>query len=305
MAIPSFRSFLRPVLEIMAEINEVSNPRAKLVPIVKEKMGFSDEEAAERLESGGNRLQNRVGWALTYLKKSGLIESPKRGVATITESGRNFLNEHDGPISPKDLEVFPGYLEFKAGNKNNEKNGSAEPETDIDEIDPEEKINMGFKEIKNSVIDELQEKLLELTPTQFEELVLNLIQALGYGIQTGKIEHTGGSGDFGIDGIVHLDKLGLDKIYLQAKRYKPSNKISSSEIQKFFGALKGRHASKGIFLTTSSYQPSALEYAQTVSDTLVLLDGRQIAEHMIDAKVGVSAKRKIIIPEIDNDYFDN
>lgn len=305
MAIPSFRSFLRPVLEIMADQKEVVNPRAKLVPIVKEKMGFSDEEAAERLESGGLRLQNRVGWALTYLKKSGLVKSPKRGVAIVTDDGIEFLRKHDGPIAPKDLEIFPGYLEFKAGNKNSEKNGEDTSETNIDEIDPEEKINIGFKEIKNSVIDELQEKLLELTPTQFEELVLNLIQSLGYGIQTGKIEHTGGSGDFGIDGIVHLDKLGLDKIYLQAKRYKPANKISSSEIQKFFGALKGRHASKGIFLTTSSYQQSALEYANTVSDTLVLLDGRQIAEHMIEAKVGVTAKRMIVIPEVDGDYFDS
>lgn len=304
MAIPSFRSFLRPVLEVMEQEREVVNPRAKLVPIIKEKMGFSDEEATERLESGGFRLQNRIGWALTYLKKAGLVKFPKRGVAEITDTGRNFLHEHNGPIAPKHLEVFPGYLEFKEGNKGSEKNGSNETETDINEIDPEEKINMGFKEIKRAITDELKEKLLELTPTQFEELVLNLIQSLGYGIQTGKIEHTGGTGDFGIDGIVHLDKLGLDKIYLQAKRFKPENKISSSEIQKFFGALKGRHASKGIFLTTSSYQESALEYAKSVSDTLVLIDGQRIAELMIEAEVGVSAKRKIIIPEVDSDYFD-
>ncbi|MBP7845789.1 MAG: restriction endonuclease [Proteobacteria bacterium] len=171
-------------------------------------------------------------------------------------------------------------------------------------MDPEEKINHGYKEIKQILIDELREKLLEVSPTKFEELVLDLIRSLGYGIETGKVEHTGGSGDFGIDGIVHLDKLGLDKIYLQAKRYKPENKISSSDIQKFFGALKGRHASKGIFITTSSYQSSALEYAKAVSDTLVLVDGNKIAELMIEAEVGVSAKRKIIIPEIDNDYFE-
>ncbi len=304
MSIPSFRSFLRPVLEVMANQDEVVNPRAKLIPVIKEKMNFSDEEALEKLDSGGNRLQNRVGWALTYLKKSGLVIFPKRGIAKITEDGRNFLKSHKGEISPKDLEIFPGYLEFKKGNERTEDETSAQ-NSNIEEVDPEEKINLGYKEIKNALIDELLEKLLEMSPIQFEELVLNLIRALGYGAPTGKIEHTGGSGDFGIDGIVHLDRLGLDKIYLQAKRYKPSNKISSSEIQKFFGALKGRHASKGIFLTTSFYQESALEYAKSVSDTLVLIDGIRIAELMIECEVGVSTKRKVIIPEIDNDYFES
>lgn len=304
MAIPSFRSFLRPVLEVMASHDEVVNPRAKLVPIIKEKMNFSDEEAVEKLESGGNRLQNRIGWALTYLKKSGLVTFPKRGVAKITNEGKGFLNTHKGPIAPKDLEIFPGYVEFKKGNELSDEQTST-LSSNIEEVDPEEKINLGYKEIKNALIDELQEKLLELNPTQFEQLVLNLIRSLGYGGPTEKLEHTGGSGDFGIDGIVHLDRLGLDKIYLQAKRYKPENKINSRQIQEFFGALKGRHAAKGIFLTTSTYQESALEYAKSVSDTLVLIDGRGIAELMIESEVGVSAKRKIVIPEIDNDYFES
>lgn len=304
MAIPSFRSFLRPVLELMASYEEVVNPRAKLVPLIKEKMNFSDEEALEQLESGGNRLRNRIGWALTYLKKAELISFPKKGIAKITETGKAFLLEHKGPIAPKDLERFPGYMEFKK-ESNQTENEVLTYNANIEEIDPEEKINLGFKEIKNSLIDDLREKLLELNPTQFEQVVLDLIRALGYGGSTEKLEHTGGAGDFGIDGIVHLDRLGLDKIYLQAKRYKPENKINSRQIQEFFGALKGRHATKGIFLTTSSYQDSALQYARTVSDTLVLIDGHKIAELMIESQVGVSAKRKIVIPEIDSDYFES
>lgn len=304
MAIPSFRSFLRPVLEVMASHDEVLNPRSKLVPIIKDKMNFSDDDAAEKLESGGNRLQNRIGWALTYLNKSGLVIFPKRGVAKITGDGKSFLGTHKGPIAPKDLEIFPGYLEFKNGNQISDEM-AVQQNSNIEEVDPEEKINIGYKEIKNALADELRDKLLELNPTQFEQLVLNLIRALGYGGPTEKLEHTGGPGDFGIDGIVHLDRLGLDKIYLQAKRYKPENKISSRQIQEFFGALKGRHATKGIFLTTSTYQESALKYAKSVSDTLVLIDGRDIAELMIESHVGVSAKRKIVIPEIDNDYFEN
>ncbi len=305
MAIPSFRSFLRPVLEAMSEVDQINNPRTSLVPIIKQKMQFSDEEASEKLESGGNRLENRVGWALTYLKKSGLVTFPKRGTSMISAEGKKFLSMHKGEIAPKDLEKFPSYLEFKNGSGESEKPTVMDRNLNMEEVDPEEKINLGYGEIKKALIGELREKIFELNPLQFEELVLKLIRALGYGALTGKIEHTGGSGDFGIDGIVHLDRLGLDKIYLQAKRYKFSSKISSSEIQKFFGALRGRHASKGIFLTTSSYQDSALEYAKSVSDTLVLIDGHQIAELMIESNVGVSAKRKIIIPEIDNDFFEN
>ena len=304
MPIPSFRSFLRPVLEIVAEKKEISNPRLNLVPAVKEKMQFTDEDAAERLDSGGLRLNNRVGWALTYLKKAGLIKFPKRGLAVITNEGNSFIKEHKGDIAPKDLERFPGFLAFKGGKKNGANASELDSSNLLEDLDPEEKINIGYGEIKRNTVDELKEKLLEVSHTQFEELVLDLIRSLGYGIETGLVEHTGGSGDFGIDGIVHLDKLGLDKIYLQAKRYKPENKISSSDIQKFFGALKGKRASKGIFITTSSYQKSALEYAKSVSDTLVLIDGDRVASLMIEAEVGVSVRRKLIIPEIDNDYFE-
>ena len=303
MAIPSFRIFLRPVLEAMADAGELSQPRLNLVPTITERMKFSENEASEKLESGGNRLQNRVGWALTYLKKAGLIEFPKRSYAKITPEGRSFLNSHKGEISPKDLEIFPGYIQFKTSDVKTD--GTDEiPSVFLEDIDPEEKINIGYKQIKNALAQDIKEKLLELSPQQFEKVVLKLIRNLGYGGVQERLEHTGQSGDFGIDGIVHLDKLGIDKIYLQAKRYKPENKINSRQIQEFFGALKGKSASKGIFLTTSSYKESAKEYAKKVSDTLVLLDGIEIAELMIDFEVGVRAKKKIVISEIDNDYFD-
>jgi restriction system protein len=299
MAIPGFKSFLRPTLEIVCSFKEVH--RSKIIELVSKKMHFNEAELNERLESGKNRLQNRVDWAITYLKKSGLIQFHQKGLVVISKDGQKFLKEHNGTISPKDLEKFSGYCEFRA--KKNQSNTEDNPNVQIDEVDPEEKINMGYQEIKNNVISELREKLFEISPLKFEELVLDLIKAIGYG-KTGGIQHTGGSGDFGIDGIVDLDRLGLDKIYLQAKRYKSDNKISSAEIQKFFGALKGRQASKGIFLTTSSYHNSAKEYAKSVSDTLVLLDGNDIAKLMIEAEVGISIKRKIGIPIIDNDYFE-
>lgn len=303
MAVPGFRYFLRPVLELVAEKREVLNARNSLIVPVKEKMGLSDQDAAERLDSGGNRLANRVGWALTYLTKAGLVEFPKRGQVRITAEGFKFLAAHSGDIEWKDLNEYPGYRAFCNASTRDVPRDSGDNVV-LDEIDPEEKINIGFREIKNDIIDELKLKLQEMNPTQFEGLVLNLIRALGYGGPTEELEHTGGAGDFGVDGIVHLDRLGLDKIYLQAKRYKPENKISSRQIQEFFGALKGRHATKGIFITTSSYHDSAIEYAKSVSDTLVLLDGTRVAELMIDAQVGVTAKRTIVIPSIDNDFFE-
>lgn len=299
MAIPSFKVFLRPTLELICDLQEVS--RSKIVQLVREKLQFTDEESNERIASGQNRLQNRVGWAVTYLKKSGLISIPRKSVLSITEDGKQFLVNHAGAISPKDLMQFEGYVEFL-----NEKNKNQQEtfNTLVEDLDPEEKIDIGFNEIKNNVISELRAKLYDLTPLKFEVFVLDLIRALGYGAKTGDIKHTGGSGDGGIDGIIHLDRLGLDKIYLQAKRYQTDNKISRAEIQQFFGAIKGKQASKGIFLTTSSYQASAIEYANTVSDTLILLDGNDIADLMIEAEVGVSTKRKILIPTINNDYFD-
>jgi restriction system protein len=303
MAVPGFRYFLRPVLELVADKKEVSNARNSLIIPVKEKMRLTEQDAAERLDSGGNRIANRVGWALTYLTKAGLVEFPKRGYVRITAEGIKFLATHSGDIQWSDLNEYAGYREFTNASTADDSRDSSDNVV-LDEIDPEEKISIGFREIKNDVIDELKVKLHGMNPTQFEGLVLNLIRALGYGGSTEKLEHTGGSGDFGVDGIVHLDRLGLDKIYLQAKRYKPENKINSRQIQEFFGALKGRHATKGIFITTSSYQDSAIEYAKSVSDTLVLLDGTRVAELMIDAQVGVTAKRTIIIPSIDNDFFE-
>lgn len=150
MAIPSFRIFLRPVLEIVASRREVQNARRSLIPIVQEKIHFSDAEAAERLDSAGNRLANRVAWALTYLTKSGLIEFPKRGLARITPEGEKFLASHAGEIAPRDLEVFPGYLEFKESCTPTQSEGREEGLI-LDEIDPEELINLGFREIKKDV----------------------------------------------------------------------------------------------------------------------------------------------------------
>lgn len=303
MAIPSFSKFLRPTLEIVAERNKIESARKKMRDPIIEKMAFSEKEAAERLNSGGSRLLNRIGWALTYLKKAGLIEFPVRGTAQITDQGMRFLNEHQGEIKIQDLAAFESFQEFKqASVGSNDK--SIEISKSSDEIDPESRIEEAISEIKVAVSSELLEKLRSMDPTDFEQVVLDLLGEMGYGINMGKLERTGGGADAGIDGIIHLDRLGLDKIYLQAKRWKEENVVGRPAIQGFFGAISGKRANKGVFITTSKYSAEAIGFADSVSDSLVLIDGVQLSNLMIEFEVGVSATKTIKLPEIDSDYFE-
>lgn len=189
MAIPKFRDFLRPVLEVFSERGESTTTRSELVDLVKHKMSISDEDATERLESGGYRLRNRTDWAITYLKKANLIQSPSRGQFKITPTGQNFLKEHNGPFRGKDLLRFSGFQAFCGHDEKGQSLSQDTSDENIDELNPEEKIELGYKEIKSNLVSELQEKILEFHPTKFEEFVLTLVRALGYGIQMGRIEH--------------------------------------------------------------------------------------------------------------------
>jgi restriction system protein len=172
----------------------------------------------------------------------------------------------------------------------------------MDTTDPDSRIELAIKEIRNAVSEELLETLSKVHPTTFEEIVLELLEAMGYGGKLGGIEHTGGAGDFGIDGIVSMDRLGLEKIYVQAKRWK--NNVGSEVIQAFFGALAGRKARKGVLITTSKFTPQAIQFAKDVSDSLRLVDGTELTRLMIDFEVGVTNKKRISIPTFDREYFD-
>lgn len=301
MAIPGFSAFLRPALELVVEYKEINQARSTLTHYTKELMGFTDEEAAERLNSGGSRLANRVGWALTYLKKAGLIVFPARGVARITPEGEEFLKNHKGPIAVKDLDQFASFKEFRTAK--NSPDQSAVPESE-EELDPEDRIDMAITEIKRTVASDLLERLRQVDPTYFEQVVLDLLGKMQYGLNHGKLIRTGGSGDFGIDGIIYMDRLGLDKIYLQAKRWKEGNVVGRPDIQAFYGALAGKRASRGVFITTSKFTKDALDFGGSVSDSLVLIDGEQLALLMVEYEVGVNSKKVLTIPEIDQDYFE-
>lgn len=304
MSIPGFAHFLRPVLELVAEKGNIESARKSLLMPLIQKMGFTDEDASERLPSGGSRLASRCGWALTYLTKAGLVEFANRGHASITSAGREFLQIHAGTIKVSDLDRFPSFVEFRRTVKEgSDQEATIEgPISLVEENDPEQRIESAIAEIRFALTSELLQALATCDPTYFEVVILDLMAAMGYSGKSSRLEHTGKGGDAGIDGIVHIDRLGFEKIYIQAKRWK--GKVGRPDVQAFFGALAGKKARKGVMMTTSKFTPEAKDFAQTVSDTLILVDGETMAGLMIDHGVGVNTTRSFVIPTLDSDYFE-
>ena len=269
-----------------------------------EKYALTDEEQKELLPSGKQPIfENRTGWAKTHLKKAGLLIYPKRGCIQITERGISLLGNKPEKINVKTLKQFDEYNEFiKITNENKE-----EDET-INEMEihtPEELMETAFQNIKRTLAEEILEKIRNVTPKFFEKLVINLLVKMGYG---GSIKDAGKAigktGDEGIDGTIKEDKLGLDVIYIQAKRWKDGNIVGRPELQKFVGALAGQGAKKGIFITASSFTKEALEYSPKNETKIILLDGIQLAELLIEHNVGVSNLQTYEVKKIDNDYFE-
>jgi restriction system protein len=307
MAVPAFEEFLRPVLEEISKSDgPITSARKALIQPVVERLGLSDADCNERLGSGQSRVSNRVAWSVTYISKAGLITQPSRGTVLISDDGRRFLAEHrGGRITRNDLLKYPSFVECVRGTRGfaDAPAPQASDPSAIASEDPEEQLYTALGVIRAKVADDLRAALAAIDPTDFEELVLDLMRGLGYGDQQGEFTRTGGSGDFGIDGIVRSDRIGLEKIYLQAKRWQ--GPVGRKEIQAFFGSLAGLKATKGVFIKTSRFTPDALEYAENVSSTLILIDGARLVELMTEAEVGVRKKRVITVPEFDSDYFES
>jgi restriction system protein len=265
---------------------------------------LTEDERKELLPSGTQAtFNNRVGWARTYMKKAGLLESPKRGYFKITDKGMQALSTKPTTINVKFLEQYPEFLEFKT--KSNTKSTTAETDTTLPTEDrtPQEVIEDAYVTIRSGLASDLLEQIMESSPTFFERLVVDLLVRMGYGgtrQEAGKA--VGGSGDEGIDGIINEDRLGLEVVYIQAKRWKST--VGRPEIQKFVGALHGKNARKGIFITTSDFTNGAIQYAEGLSDKVVLIDGDTLANLMIDNGVGVALEEAYEIKRIDFDYFN-
>jgi restriction system protein len=304
MAIPSFQDFMLPMLELMrdGEPHKMLDIKEKLA----EYFNLSEEEKKMRLPSGKQVVYKfRIGWARTYLYYAGLIERVDKGVYKITERGLEVLREKPSKINVNYLMRFPEFREFL--NKGKEKTTEDDKSTQgISETEtPIETIDRAYQFIKDQLAKEILERIMQKPPEFFEKLIIDLLQAMGYG---GSLEDAGNvtkrTSDEGIDGIIKEDKLGLDVIYIQAKRWSPDRLVGRPEIQKFVGALAGQGAKKGIFVTTSDFTKEAKEYNPKNDTKIVLINGQMLANLMIEHNIGVFVDVKYEIKKIDNDYFD-
>ena len=299
MAIPDFQSFFRPLLEFAADGQEHSLAEARAT--LKEVMGVSEEDLQELLPSGHQtKFNNRVAWAKSYFVQAKVFDSPKRGYFSITERGRELLSQGHDRIDVKILNQYPEFVEFhtaKPGEQVTQEPSESQNET------PEESLQKAYQSIRSDLASEVLTRIKINSPKFFELLVVDLMIALGYGGSRSDAGRSiGQSGDEGIDGIIKEDRLGLDVIYLQAKRWDGS--VGRPEIQKFVGALHGKRAKKGVFITTGKFSPEAERYVATIDPKVILIDGRALAELMIDYNLGVSASVNYEIKKIDTDYFD-
>lgn len=302
MAVPDFQTIMRPLLAYHAdsENHEIAATRSALA----DEFGLSNEDRAERIPSGRvTTLQNRVGWAAMYLFRAGLLERPRRAHYRITPRGEDVLKAHPDRIDLGVLKQFDEFEEFRQAGKSGPAKeepqdvGSAEVET------AEERIDAGYQELRTALIADLLDRVKEEDWDFFERLVLKVLRAMGYGGPEGAIERLGGHGsDGGVDGVIREDTLGLELIYIQVKAWQDKT-VGRPDIQQFIGALHGRQANKGIFITTSKFSPEARVYADGVSSRVILIDGPQLAELMIDHDVGVTTRDTYEIKEVDLSYF--
>lgn len=301
MAIPDFQTLMLPVLKSVGDGSE--HLFRDVVEMLARQFGLTEAECKQLLPSGRYpTFDNRVGWAKTYLKKAGLIEQPKRSYLKITNRGMEVLQKNLPSINMKYLEQFPEYIAFR----DNQEQGDGEQQELLSSPSqsetPEELIENGAKAIRKDLAEEILTRIKGCSPAFFERLVVELLVKMGYGgTRQDAGRAIGRSGDEGIDGVIHEDRLGLDVIYLQAKRWE--GVVGRPEIQKFVGALQGQRAKKGVFITTSDFTKEAVDYVRNIDNKVVLINGSFLANLMIDHNVGVSLAATYEIKKIDSDYF--
>lgn len=305
MSLPTFDEFFTPILEVMQD--NITRSRREVIELVANHVGLSQEQKADQLGSGQPVYQNRIGWGMSYLTSINALNRPKRGHYEITEIGHKLLHRHPNGMTYRDIEDLPGYPRSPRKNTTKKSESAAKKKESIREIPdltPEERIEEAISEVHAGVRDELLKRLHSLDPQAFEQTVLDLLIAMGYGGADGKATCTPYTNDEGIDGIIDQDALGLNRIYVQAKRYKPDSPIGRKEIQSFTGALQGQQASQGVFITTSRFTKNAYRYVETIHSRIVLIDGQRLVKLMLQYQVGVQTKETYKVVSIDEDYFE-
>ena len=300
MPIPNFQQLMLPVLRFASDKQEHS--LRETIEHLADEFSLSEDDKKEMLPSGRqSTFDNRVGWAVVYLKKAGLLIATERGKFTISPRGLEVLESPPKSIDTKFLQQYDEFIQFQTRREKDDSN----TENEKAEQTPEELMESAYQSLRQELIDDILKKIKTCTPAFFERLVVDVLVKMGYGgtrKEAGKA--VGRSGDEGIDGIINEDRLGLDVIYIQAKKWDKSNLISRPEIQKFAGALQGQRAKKGIFITTSSFTKEAQEFAARIENKIILIDGTTLAQLMIDYNVGASLVAAYELKRIDSDYFD-
>ena len=300
VVVPTWEGFLVPALRVLSDGGVW--PVRELRQRARQDMGLTEDQCAVRIPSGEPMWTNRLGWALSYLSHAGAVERPARGRYVMTQTGWTLLRHHPEALTTSDLEALPGYSWPDPGRKSSSTQQRATLGDTL--VDPTEQVYDGVRRLNDSVAQDLLERLHTQGPVFFEQAVLDLLVAMGYGGTQGAATRTRLSGDDGIDGIIDQDALGLSRIYVQAKCYDPRGTVSRPDVQGFAGALQGAQASQGGFITTASFSARAREYAERVASRIVLIDGARLASLMIRYGVGVQVRDTIRIVEVDEGFFE-
>ena len=304
MAVPTYDQFIEPILRYLAAHPDGAAAR-DVHEAAARALQVSDADRAEILPSGVQLVyKNRAGWAHDRLKRAGLSASRRRGYWQLTEAGVAFARAQPSPLPPTVLEsILTEYNDVRlrpSGDRDVPAVASQPTVADRATISPDDRLEQALAELREGVATDVLELLSQVSPAYFETVVLDLLHKLGYGTSRADLLRVGRSGDGGIDGVISLDRLGLEKVYVQAKRWQSS--VGRPEVQAFYGALAGQRANRGVFITTSTFSQQAVDFAGSV-ERIVLVDGTKLAELMIEYEVGV-ASRAVRIPKIDSDYFE-
>lgn len=298
ISLPTYDQFIEPILRILQQYPEGLRA-AEVHDAAADYLQLTQEQRSELLSSGQAVYKNRCGWAHDRLKRAGLSFSPRRGLWQLSKEGVVYIKQNSGAIAEDEIQrIANSYYDGLSAAEDNQAVVFDEPLSG--QASPDDQLEQALQALRQATAGELLEMLLAVTPSRFEVIVLDVLHGLGYGISRQDLQRVGGSGDAGIDGVISLDKLGLEKVYVQAKRWQGT--VGRPELQAFYGALAGQKAKRGVFITTSSFTAQALDFAKSV-EGIVLIDGERLVNLMMDTEVGVTS-RTLKVPSLDSDYFE-
>ncbi len=307
MAVPDYQTLMLPILRLLEDGSDWRT--AQLRERLAEQFALSEEDITERIPSGGaTRFTKNVDWSRHYLKRAGVLEAPSRAVSRLTERGRELLAENPERVDNAVLQQYEEFSDFRPGLRSAPRpvstDGDDAPTSPVlAELNPDDALRENYRQYRAGVTDELRERVLEQSPEFFESLVIRLMERLGYAGEHGRAIRLGRSGDGGVDGVVSPDRLGLESVYLQAKRWE-SQTVGRPDVQGFSGSLDAYGATKGVFITTSSFSAEARAYVQSIQKTIVLIDGERLVELMYEVNLGVTTQDTLELKQVDSDFFN-